>query len=89
MMSNQVPWNEVIYREFCKLAMLNVVEREVLRTRIMGYSITQQAAEFNVSESTINRIIKRLKDKYDQVQPLSDCLPARRMSEEERWMDTH
>lgn len=88
-MTKTVNWNEVIYSEFCKLAMLNGLEREVLRTRIMGYSITQQAAEFNVSASTINRIISNLKKKYDDVQPYSDKLPRRRGSAEEIWMDSH
>ena len=86
-MAKQVNWNEIIYGEFCKLAMLNGLEREVLRTRIMGYSITQQAMEFNVSESTVNRIIRELKKKYDAVQPYSDKLPVRRSSAAEKWMD--
>lgn len=84
-----MPWNEIIYSEFCKLAMLSGIEREVLRTRIMGYSITQQAAKFNVSPSTINRIIAELKVKYDAIQPYSDILPKRRSSAKEKWMDEH
>lgn len=86
-MTKQVPWNESIYSEFCKLAMLSTIEREILRTRIMGYSITQQEEEFNLSRSTINRIINRLKKKYDEVQPLSEKLPRRRSSAVETWMD--
>jgi len=67
--------------------MLHGIEREILRTRIMGYSITQQAQEFNISESTVNRIVARLKQRYDEVQPYSDKLPKRRKSAKEDWMD--
>ena len=88
-MSQQVPWNETIYTEFCKAAMLSEIEREVLRTRIMGYSITRQAELLCVSESTVNRIISKLKKKYDLVQKHSGILPPRRSSAEETWMDTH
>lgn len=86
-MTKNVPWNEVFYREFSRLAMLNDFQKEVLRTRIMGYSITKQAMELNVSESTINRTIAQLKKKYDEVQPYSDLLPKRRVSDIEKWMD--
>lgn len=86
-MAKQVPWNEVIYLEFSKLAMLSDLEKEVLRTRIMGYSITKQAILFNCSESTINRMIATLKKKYDVAQAHSDKLPPRKTSKEETWMD--
>lgn len=88
-MSKQVPWNEDIYTEFSRLAMLSDIEKEILRTRIMGYSITWQAMHFNISESSVNRIISRLKKKYDLVQPYSDKLPKRRKSAEEVYMDNH
>lgn len=88
-MTKQVPWNEMIYVEFCKLAMLNDFEKEILRTRIMGMSITQQAMNFAVSESTVHRTIRTLKSKYDEVQQHSELLPPRRTSKAETWMDTH
>ena len=86
-MAKQVMWNEIIYTEFVKLGMLNEFEREVLRTRIMGYSITKQAQVLNCSESTISRTVSLLKQKYDTVQPYSDKLPPRRSSKQEEWMD--
>lgn len=86
-MAKQVMWNEIIYTEFVKLGMLNEFEREVLRTRIMGYSITQQAQLLNCSESTVSRTVSFLKQKYDDVQPYSDKLPPRKMSKHEEWMD--
>lgn len=86
-MAHQVPWNELIYSEFSKLAMLTPFEREVLRMRIMGYGIIKTSLELNVSESTVSRTVALLKKKYDLVQPLSDKLPKRRHSKQETWMD--
>lgn len=89
-MAHQVPWNETIYTEFCRAAMLSDREREVLRTRIMGYSISEQADLLRVSKSTISRAIEVLKKKYDRVQKLNpSVLPERTTSAEETWMDTH
>lgn len=84
-----VPWNEILYLEFGKLAMLSDIEKEVLRTRIMGYTITQQSMILNVSESTVNRIIAQLKQKYDDVQKYSDKLSERRTSSQEDYMDSN
>lgn len=88
-MSHQVPWNEDIYLEFSRLAMLSPLEKEILRTRIMGFSISQQAEEFKISERTVSRIISTLKRKYDMVQPKSSKLPLRKPSIAEDWMDSH
>lgn len=89
-MSKQVPWNEEIYRNFCDLAMLSAKEKEVLRMRIMNYSVTETSMSLHISESSVARIVKRLKVKYDKVQPLSEGkLPPRKYSAKETWMDTH
>lgn len=88
-MSKQVPWNEDIYMEFCRLAMLPELEREVLRMRIMGFSVVKTSMELDISVSSVNRLIALLKRKYDKVQPLSPKLPPRRYSAQETWMDTH
>ena len=85
-MTKSVPWNEILYREFSRLGMLNDFQKEVLRTRIMGYSITKQAIELNCSESTVSRTIAQLKQRYDEVQPHSELLPKRRTSAQEKWM---
>ncbi len=66
-MSKQVPWNKIILEEFIELAMLSSDEEHIMRTRIAGWSITKQAMTFGMSESSVNRIIKRLKVKYDAV----------------------
>ena len=88
-MSKQVPWNKIILEEFIALAVLNEDEEKILRTRVAGWTITRQSMAFNLSISAVNRIIKRLKVKYDNVQPYSPLLPPRRFSAEETYMDTH
>lgn len=85
-----VPWNESFYDNFCRLAMLNQDEREVLRCRIMGYSITQISMCSNVSASKVSRIVRDLRNKYDSVQKhYPDVLPVRKETEQEKWQDTH
>lgn len=86
-MAHQVPWNEQIYAEFSRLAMLSPLEKEVLRMRIMGYSVIQTALQLNLSESAVHRMVSLLKKKYDRVQPYSSCLPKRKTSAKETWMD--
>lgn len=88
-MAKQVPWNKLILETFIDLAMLTEDEEKIMRTRIAGWTITKQAITFGMSESSINRIIKRLKIKYDDVQQYSPLLPPRKYSVEETYMDTH
>lgn len=40
-----------------------------------------------MSVSTVDKIIARLKTKYDAVQKYNPLLPPRRTSKEEEWMD--
>lgn len=77
-MSKQVPWNVVILEEFIKLACLSEEEERLIRLRVSGYSIVEQAFTLGVSRSTINLMTKRLKKKYDLVQPYSAILPKRK-----------
>ena len=88
-MSHQVKWTRRITDLFVYAAQLNDLERQVLETRISGMSIRQQAYYFNVSESTINRIVQRLKQKYDVVQKeYPDDLPVRqKKSVYEEYLD--
>lgn len=88
-MSKQVPWNKVITERFIELAMLSKEEQAILRTRASGWTITQQSMELNMSESKINKIIARLKVKYDAVQKYDPLLPPRKTSAKETYMDTH
>ena len=83
-----VNWNEQFYDDFCRVAMLNQEEREVLRCRIMQFSITQISMNCNMSTAKVSRIVKTLREKYDYVQNLFPTVfPVRRISEKEKWMD--
>lgn len=88
-MAKQVPWNNIILDEFVKLAALTEDEEKIMRTRVRGWTITQQSIAFDMSPAAVNRIIKRLKIKYDNVQPYSQLLPPRKFSAGETYMDTH
>lgn len=88
-MSKQVPWNKIILERFIELAMLTDEEEMIMRTRVAGWTITKQSLELNMSESKINKIISRLKRKYDLVQKYDPLLPPRKSSVEETYMDTH
>lgn len=86
-MTNQVPWNKIILEEFINLALLTKDEEMILRTRIYGWTVREQADRLNMSVCSVNRIIKRLKNKYDDVEKFSTILPPRKSSEKEKYLD--
>lgn len=86
-MSKQVPWNKLILEEFIKEACLTKDEEMIIRTRVAGWSRTKQAMELCMSLATVDRLIKSLKQKYDNVQRYDPILPPRKSSAEETWMD--
>lgn len=88
-MSRQVIWTSIIIDEFVKLAVLSKEEEQILRTRAAGWTITKQSLTFGMSKSTIDKMIKRLKQKYDMVQPYSPLLPKRKLSAKELYMDNN
>ena len=88
-MAHQVPWTNIILEEFVRLGALSKEEEWVMRTRVAGWCRTRQAYELHMSVETVDRIIRRLKKKYDMVQPHSALLPPRKFSAKETWMDTH
>lgn len=89
-MAKEVEWNRYVYDRFCELAMLSDFEKQVLETRIKGYSIIQQSMMLGCSDSTISKTIKVLKAKYDNVQKLEGSgLKPRRTSKQEEWMDNN
>ena len=75
---NDIVWNKIILNEFIDLACLTETEEKILRTRIDGWSRVQQSLAFNLSVSTVDCIIRTIRQKYDMVQPFSDILPKRR-----------
>ena len=88
-MAKQVGWNKKIVETFIEEACLTKEERDILRTRVAGLTISEQAEKFNISVGKVNRIIKRLKWKYDNVQKYCKDLPVRKESAAELYMDTH
>jgi hypothetical protein len=86
-MAKQVPWNKLILDEFVHLAALNEEEEKIIRTRAAGWTRVKQSIEFDMSLSSIDRIIRRLKVKYDHAQKHSDILPPRRFSANETYKD--
>ena len=88
-MTKQVPWNKIILEEFIHLAMLTKDEEMIMRTRVYGWTVNQQADKLNMSVSSVNRIIKRLKNKYDKVEKYSAVLPPRKKGEKELYLDEH
>lgn len=88
-MSHQVVWTKLIVETFIEEAHLSKDEEFVMRTRAAGWTVSQQAMALNTSESSIHRIIRRLKHKYDIVQRYNVILPPRKKSAKELYMDTH
>ena len=88
-MAKQVPWNKIILEEFIEIAALTKDEEAIMRTRVAGWTRARQAMELGMSTATIDRIINRLKKKYDAAQKYSLLLPPRKQSVEETYMDTH
>lgn len=65
-MAHQVRWNNYILNKFMELGCLTDLEKRIMDLRVnKEYSMIQQALTLNCSESTINRLTKRCKQKYD------------------------
>jgi len=87
--SRQVIWSKVIVEEFVEKGGLTKLEEQVLRTRVAGWTRTEQCMKLGLSMATLDRVIKRLKVKYDHCQQYSALLPKRKSSAKELYMDTH
>lgn len=57
------------------------------KTRVAGWSRTKQSMELGLSLSSVDRLIKSCKLKYDNAQKYNPILPPRKNSAEETWMD--
>lgn len=88
-MSHQVLWTKVIVETFIQEAMLSKEEEEVLRTRVAGWTRTEQSMKLGMSVSKIDKITKVLKLKYDKAQQHCVILPPRKFSIQELYQDTH
>lgn len=86
----QVKWTKQLTENFIDLAMLSDDEAYIMRSRVKGSTITQQAIQLNKSEATIHRMVRSLKHKYDIVQKEHpDVFPIRIHSVKEDYMDNH
>lgn len=88
-MSNEVRWTKLILETFIDEGCLSKDEEIIMRTRVAGWTRTKQAQEFGMSLSTIDRIIKRLKKKYDEVAKYNPILPPRKPSAYEDYLDNN
>lgn len=89
-MAHQVHWTKDVYNNFIEMAMLSPKEVKVLEMRVRNCTITETAIALNCSESSIHRMVNLLKKKYDVVQKEHpEMFPKRRVSDQEKYMDTH
>ena len=86
-MAKQVPWNKVILERFIELAILTKDEEAIMRTRVAGWTRTEQANKLDMSISTVDKHIAELKRKYDEVQKYDPILPPRKSSKQELYQD--
>lgn len=88
-MSHQVIWTKVILETFISEANLSKDEEMIMRTRAAGWTRTEQSMKLGMSVSTVDKIIARLKVKYDAAAMFNPILPPRKSSAQETYMDTH
>ena len=86
--SHQVIWTKLILERFIKEGNLTKFEEMIMRTRVDGWSRVKQADYFKCSLATIDRTIRILKRKYDEVQKYDPILPPRKFSMQELYQDT-
>lgn len=90
MAKNHIRWTKEVKEMFIEMAMLSELEIDILEDRIKGKTVTEMSLKYNVSKSTIDRIIRSLKDDYDFIQSqYPDKFPKSFKSKEEIYMDTH
>lgn len=75
-----IAWNKEIVNEFFDKACLTEEEKRIIRARINGWSRVEMAMKYNISVSTVDKIISRVMKKYDYCQRNSETLPKREKS---------
>ncbi len=93
----QVCWSKIILETFLEESGINDriklgddkarILEGIMRTRVAGWTIVKQAEEFNISEDTVNKYVRELKELYDQTQKYSIILPLRKHSKKEDELD--
>ena len=83
----QILWTRKLVDTFIKEGMLTEEEKEVLLLRVKGYTIADTSELMNISDSKVNRIIRRLKIKYDNLQGTIEELPKRKETTKELYRE--
>ena len=83
----QILWTRKLVDTFIKEGMLTDEEKEVLLLRVKGYTIAETSELMNISDSKVNRIIRRLKIKYDNLQGTIEELPKRKETTKELYRE--
>lgn len=83
----QVEWIQLYIDEFLKHAGLSDLDEEIFLSRMHGETRTWQMEHFHLSERSLDRHIRHIKDVYDEVQKNHPKLPERRHSAQEDWLD--
>ena len=89
----QLCWSKVILETFLEESGINDriklgddkarILEGIMRTRVAGWTIVKQSQEFHISEDTVNKYVRELKDLYDLTQKHSIILPVRKVSTKE------
>lgn len=72
-------WNSIILAEFRSLAILTEEENRVLTYWAKGLDQVGIGRKCGMDDRTVRRILDRLREKYDAVQPYSPLLPKRKV----------
>lgn len=84
----QVKWTKNLLNDLYEYALLNEDEQYIMESRIKGVPVSMQAVHLCCSESTVHRMIAKIKKKYDAVQKEHpDKFSPRKKSAKETWMD--
>ena len=83
----QILWTRKLVDTFIKECMLTEEEKEVLLLRVKGYTIAETSELMNISDSKVNRIVRRLKIKYDNLQGTIEELPKRKETTKELYRE--
>jgi DNA-binding NarL/FixJ family response regulator len=74
---NDLLWNTRLLGAMSEHAFLTEEEQIVLTDWAKGRSIANTAMMHHMSESTVNRIRRRLRQKYDSIQGYADLPPRK------------
>lgn len=82
-MTKQVFWTKKVLETFILEGNLNERQEYIMRSRVAGKSIVEQAEELHLSVDQVNKDIAELKKIYDATQKYSDILPPRKKDKRE------